>query len=79
MLVSTAGQVHVANLFTGPVGLDQHGMWELAAVVLVHHRRRAAAKIGCMLYVLLGLRLPHPPRHIRTVFAWVDASARPGR
>jgi paraquat-inducible protein A len=25
-----------------------------------------------MLYVLIGLRLPHPPRHVRTVFAWVQ-------
>lgn len=72
MLVSTAGQVHVADMFSGPVGLDEHGMWELAAVVLFTTVAAPAAKLACMLYVLTGLRLPHPPRHIRTVFAWVE-------
>ena len=72
MLVSTAGQVHVADMFSGPVGLDQHGMWELAAVVLFTTVAAPALKIACMLYVLIGLRLPYPPRHIRTVFAWVE-------
>ncbi len=72
MLVSTAGQVHVADMFSGPIGLDQHGLWELAAVVLFTTVAAPALKVGCMLYVLIGLRLPHPPRHIRTVFAWVQ-------
>ncbi len=72
MLVSTAGQVHVADMFTGPVGLDEHGMWELAAVVLFTTVAAPALKIACMLYVLIGLRLPDPPRHIRMVFAWVQ-------
>ncbi len=72
MLVGTAGQIHVADMFSGPVGLDQHGMWELAAVVLFTTVAAPALKIACMLYVLIGLRLPRPPRHIRTVFAWVE-------
>jgi paraquat-inducible protein A len=72
MLVSTAGQVHVADMFTGPVGLDEHGMWELAAVVLFTTIAAPALKIACMLYVLIGLRLRDPPRHIRMVFAWVQ-------
>jgi paraquat-inducible protein A len=29
-------------------------------------------KLACMLYVLIGLRLERPPRHVRTVFAWVE-------
>ena len=72
MLVSTAGQVHVADMFTGPEGLDQHGMWELAVVVLFTTIAAPAAKLGCMLYVLIGLRMRRPPRHIRRVFAWVE-------
>jgi paraquat-inducible protein A len=72
MLVSTAGQVHVADMFSGPEGLDQHGMWELAGVVLFTTIAAPALKITCMLYVLIGLRLPRPPRHIRIVFAWVE-------
>jgi paraquat-inducible protein A len=68
--VSSGGQVHIANLFSGPVGLEEDGMWELAAVVLLATVCAPLAKLGCTLYVLLALRLPHPPRHIRTVFAW---------
>ncbi len=72
MLVSTAGQVHVADMFTGPVGLDKEGMWELAIVVLFTTVAAPLAKLGCTLYVLIGVRLARPPRHIRTVFAWVE-------
>jgi paraquat-inducible protein A len=74
--VSSGGQVHVANLFSGPVGLEEDGMWELAAVVLLATVGAPLAKLGCTLYVLLALRLPHPPRHIRTVFAWAMRLSR---
>jgi paraquat-inducible protein A len=69
--VSNAGQVHVANLFSGPIGLEEDGMWQLAAVVLLATVFAPLAKLGCTIYVLLALRLAHPPRHIRRVFALV--------
>lgn len=72
MSVSTAGQYHVADLFSGPIGLGRNGLWELSAVVLFTTVAAPLAKLGCMLYVLLGLRLSRPPRHIRAVFAWVE-------
>jgi len=72
MSVGTAGQFHIADLFSGPIGLGQHGMWELSVVVLFTTAAAPAAKLACMLYVLLGLRLAHPPRHIRAVFGWVQ-------
>jgi paraquat-inducible protein A len=72
MQVSSAGQIHIADLFSGPISLERDGMWELAAVVLFTTAAAPLAKLTCMLYVLIGLRLPHPPRHIRTVFAWVE-------
>jgi paraquat-inducible protein A len=74
--VSSGGQIHVANLFSGPVGLEEDGMWELAAVVLLATVGAPLAKLSCTLYVLLALRLPHPPRHIRTVFAWAMRLSR---
>lgn len=74
--VSRGGQNHVANLFSGPAGLERDGMWELAAVVLLATVGAPLAKLGCTLYVLLALRLPRPPRHIRTVFAWAMHLAR---
>ena len=72
MTVSTAGMYHSANLFTGPEGLQKHGVWELSVVVLFTTVAAPLLKLGCMTYVLLGLRLARPPRHLRTVFAWVE-------
>jgi paraquat-inducible protein A len=72
MTVSTAGLVLSANLFSGPEGLGRNGLWELSIVVLVTTVAAPFAKIVCMTYVLLGLRLRKPPRHIRTVFGWVE-------
>ena len=69
--VSSGGKVLSADLFSGPISLGQDGMWELAAVVLLATVAAPGAKLVCTLYVLLALRLPHPPRHIRRVFAWV--------
>jgi paraquat-inducible protein A len=74
--VTSGGQIHVANLFSGPVGLEDDGMWELAAVVLLATVGAPFAKLGCILYVLLALGLPRPPRHIRTVFAWAMRLSR---
>jgi paraquat-inducible protein A len=68
--VSRGGQVRVASLFSGPIGLEQDGMWELGAVVLLATVGAPLAKLGCTTYVLLALRLQSPPRHIRRVFAW---------
>lgn len=72
MTVSTAGQYHSASLFTGPAGLEQHGMWELSVVVLFTTAAAPLARVLCMTAVLVGLRLPHPPREIRAIYAWVE-------
>jgi paraquat-inducible protein A len=69
--VSSGGQVHSAGLFSGPLGLERDGMWELAAVVLLATVAAPFAKLACTVYVLLALRMRHPPRHIRRVFALV--------
>jgi len=72
MQVSTAGIVRSADLFTGPVGLEQNGVWELAAVVLFTTVAAPLLKLSFMTYVLAGLRMSRPPRHLRKVFAWVE-------
>ena len=69
--VSSGGQVHSAGLFSGPLGLERDGMWELAAVVLLATVAAPFAKLACTVYILLALRMRHPPRHIRRVFALV--------
>jgi paraquat-inducible protein A len=72
MSVSTAGQFHVASLFSGPVGLEQHGLWELSLVVLFTTAAAPLGRVLCMLAVLIGLYLPHPPREIRAIYGWVQ-------
>jgi paraquat-inducible protein A len=72
MTVSTVGIVHSANLFTGPSGLRRGGLWELAVVVLFTTVAAPFVKLIATTYVLAGLRMSRPPRHLRTVFAWVE-------
>ncbi len=72
MTVSTAGMVREASLFTGPIDMGRDGLWELTIVVLFTTVVAPVAKLAAMAYVLVGLRLPRPPRHIRRVYALVE-------
>jgi paraquat-inducible protein A len=72
MTVSTAGMVRQATLFTGPIDMGRDGLWELTIIVLFTTVVAPVAKLAAMTYVLCGLRLPRPPRHIRRVYAWVE-------
>ena len=72
MSVSTAGQERVAALVTGPVELQQYGLWEISAVVLVTTVVAPLARVLCMLTVLLGLRMERPPAELRAIYAWVE-------
>jgi paraquat-inducible protein A len=66
------GQGQPTTLFTGPEQLESQGMWELALVVLITTTLAPLAKLGGLIWVLVGLRLPRPPRHLATVFRWVE-------
>ncbi|MDR3537828.1 MAG: paraquat-inducible protein A [Acetobacteraceae bacterium] len=70
--VSTAGQYHLADLFTGPYSLERRGMWILSAVVLLTTFAAPLSRILAMLTVLLALRLKRPPPVIRSLFAWEE-------
>jgi paraquat-inducible protein A len=72
LTVSRAGQTHLADLFTGPVGLEQTGWWELSAVVVFTTFAAPLAKVLAMIAVLLGVRLRYPPGELRNLFAWVE-------
>ncbi|MBW6398180.1 paraquat-inducible protein A [Roseomonas sp. HJA6] len=72
MTVSTAGMVRHASLFSGPIDMGRSGLWELTIVVMFTTVIAPVAKLSCMTYVLAGLRLPRPPRHVRRVYAWVE-------
>lgn len=72
MTVSTAGMVRHASLFSGPVDMGRSGLWELTIVVMFTTVVAPIAKLAAMAYVLIGLRLARPPRHIRRVYALVE-------
>jgi paraquat-inducible protein A len=72
MHVSTSGITMGASLFTGPRRLDNQGVWELAIVVLFTTVGAPFLKLIGTAYVLIGLRLARPPRHLRLVFSWVE-------
>jgi paraquat-inducible protein A len=66
------GRERVTTLISGPVELEQHGLWELSVVVLVTTIAAPLAKLAAMIWVLVGVRLRRPPRHLLTVFRWVE-------
>lgn len=72
MSVTTAGHQRVADLVTGPAELESYGLWEISAVVLATTVAIPLARVLCMLFVLLGLRMKRPPAEIRSIFAWVE-------
>lgn len=72
MDVNTAGIFRSADIFSGPIGLRENGVWELALVVLFTTVLAPLLKLLGLTYVLLGVRMTEPPRHLARVFAWVE-------
>ena len=67
MTVQTAGIIHHTGLFGGPLELRNRGLWPLAIVVGFTTVVAPLLLLGGTLYVLLMLRLPRPPAHLRLV------------
>ena len=72
MDLDVRGRILQTTLLSGPVQLEQHGMWEIGAVVLITTLGAPVAKLVAMAWVLVGLRLRQPPRHLHVVFRWVE-------
>lgn len=72
MRVSTSGISLGADLFSGPERLQQQGIWELALVVVFTTVAAPLLKLLGTAYVLIGLRLPRPPRHLPSIFGLVE-------
>jgi paraquat-inducible protein A len=70
--VSRVGLFHNADLLTGPVGLTEHGMWPLGALVLFTTLGAPLLKVLGSIYVLSGVKMSDPPRHLRAVYAWME-------
>ncbi len=72
MDLTVLGNSRETALVTGPVALDQNGMLPLAILVLVTTTIAPIARLLALAWVLVGVRLPHPPRHLAVVFRWVE-------
>jgi paraquat-inducible protein A len=72
MRVSTSGISLGADLFSGPERLLQQGIWELALVVIFTTVGAPFLKLIGTAYVLIGLRMPRPPRHLPRMFGLVE-------
>lgn len=70
--VETAGIQLYAGLFSGPLELIRRDMSALAAVVVFVTVVAPFGKLLGTLYVLLGLHMTRPPRHLRRVFVLVE-------
>ena len=72
MTVETAGISLSADLLSGPAELVERGMTALALVVVFVTLGAPLGKLLGTLYVLVGLRMTQPPRHLRRVFVLVE-------
>jgi len=72
MTVSIEGMSLSADLLSGPEGLWRHGLWELAVVVLFTTAVAPLLRLLGVTYVLVGLGMQRPPRHLQRVFASLE-------
>jgi paraquat-inducible protein A len=72
MSLSVYGMGRQATLLTGPAQLGQRNMLPLALVVLVTTLVAPLTRLLLLAWVLAGLRLKSPPRHLTVLFSWVE-------
>ena len=72
MSLKIQGRLQEADLITGSIALFEQGIWPLAIVVAVTTIVTPLIKLGGVVYVLAGLRLARPPRHLPLVFRWLE-------
>jgi paraquat-inducible protein A len=70
--INAVGRERETLLLTGPLELRQYGVWELAVAVLVTSVGAPLARLLGLTYVLSGMHLRRPPRHLYAVFRWVE-------
>ena len=68
--VSVFGMERATTLLSGPRALRQDGMDLVAAVILVTTLAAPVLRLLAVGWVLAGLRLRRPPRHLGLVFRW---------
>ena len=71
MKLSLYGVGNTTHLLSGPYALQQNGMAELGVVILALTVIAPIGRLLALAWVLVGLRLARPPRHLALVFRWV--------
>jgi paraquat-inducible protein A len=68
----SVGRIYQASLFTGPTQLGVHSEWEISVVVLATLVGIPFIQLFLLITVLVGVRLPRPPRILPPMYAWVE-------
>ncbi len=72
MSLRIEGRVQSASLITGSIELLERDLWALAGLVLLTTILAPLINLGATAYVLIGLKLKRPPRHLPLVFRYLD-------
>ncbi len=68
--LSVYGMGLQTTLLSGPLALDRYGMAELGVVILAFTLIAPIFRLLALAWVLGGLQLRRPPRHLGAVFRW---------
>jgi paraquat-inducible protein A len=72
MTIDLRGRQLTTALISGAEQLSDNGLWELSIVIIGTTLVAPFAKLVAMIWVLIGVRLREPPRHLLLVFRWVE-------
>jgi paraquat-inducible protein A len=72
MSLRIEGRIQSASLITGSVELFERHLWALAGLVLLTTIVAPLINLGATVYVLIGLKLKTPPRHLPSVFRFLE-------
>jgi paraquat-inducible protein A len=72
MSLRIEGRIQAASLITGSIELFERDLWFLAGLVLLTTIVAPLINLGATAYVLIGLKLKRPPRHLPVVFRYLE-------
>jgi paraquat-inducible protein A len=70
--VQLSGIDRSTTLVTGPIELEQQGMWALSVVILITILGAPLVRLVAMIAVLVGLRSRRPPKALHVFFRWSE-------
>jgi paraquat-inducible protein A len=72
MSLEIQGRLQQADLITGSIALFEQGIWPLAIVVALTTVVTPLVKLAGVAYVLVGIKMARPPRHLVWIFGWLE-------